>query len=610
MIRLPYIVNPVIIDAQTTPENHPTQQVTLTQSAVVADQFVGNGLVFTWDLRNVDTDDIEEVSSSGSEVRGLTVKFFADHGIVIDRVSHVELKGVSVYDNGRSGVMISGQAAHHNSITGSIIGNDDVAWDLRNKKYGVLIQNGAHDNTIGSPSSRNTITGNGEAGVFIVNSNNNVINGNIIGLKNDGATFANRTQDIGVYVYSNSTGNRIGSQVALAGGNIVAPSNVISGQRSHGVLIAGTSNRVQGNFIGTDLTGLLKRGNGGSGVVVANNDNTIGGEASEANVISGNGGDGVTVNGEGTTNNTVSRNRVGLGNDGTTKIGNNGFGISLQAGTSGNTIIKNVVKENKKAGIPDEDKKNFLLENITAANIGLGIDIGIAGVTTEGMPVINSAFIQFGTTTATVTGSLLSTPASTFLIEIYGNTVPDESGHGEGEFFLGTVEVTTNGAGYATFTASVEASEGLFITATATDLVEGGTSEFAFNVVAFTPGAVQAYVFIDYDGNGIADYEDVNYTGADIFVFLQLEGGNNGGPTYFGVVDSNGMVTFENVMAGSYTLSFTPPVGYAFTLQDQGINDYADSDVNSVGMTDPFILTPGEWNFSFAAGLIPLFGNG
>lgn len=78
-------------------------------------------------------------------------------------------------------------------------------------------------------------------------------------------------------------------------------------------------------------------------------------------------------------------------------------------------------------------------------------------------------------------GSLNSTPNSTFALDFYGNAQADPSGHGEGERYLGSAAVTTDGSGNATFSVTLPgpvASEE-FITATATDAGTGSTSEFS-----------------------------------------------------------------------------------------------------------------------------------
>jgi len=78
-----------------------------------------------------------------------------------------------------------------------------------------------------------------------------------------------------------------------------------------------------------------------------------------------------------------------------------------------------------------------------------------------------------------VFGTLDSAPNATFSVEFFSNLSCDSSGFGEGQGFLGTVSVTTDAAGQATFQANVPVPSGAaFVTATATDPV-GNTSEFS-----------------------------------------------------------------------------------------------------------------------------------
>ena len=58
--------------------------------------------------------------------------------------------------------------------------------------------------------------------------------------------------------------------------------NIISGNAQYGVSIPGgdaTADLVEGNFIGTDVTGTIRLGNGYSGVFISAQSNTIGGTA-------------------------------------------------------------------------------------------------------------------------------------------------------------------------------------------------------------------------------------------------------------------------------------------------------------------------------------------
>ena len=134
--------------------------------------------------------------------------------------------------------------------------------------------------------------------------------------------------------------------VAIAGtdGNLIgisqttpASSNLLSGNRPAGVLISGSNNLVEGNRIGTDVTGTAALPNGtGVAIIYIGSDNTIGGTAPGAgNLISGNRRDGIGMYGG--ASNLVEGNRVGTDASGTQALGN-GYGIELFSGSVSSTI--------------------------------------------------------------------------------------------------------------------------------------------------------------------------------------------------------------------------------------------------------------------------------
>lgn len=93
------------------------------------------------------------------------------------------------------------------------------------------------------------------------------------------------------------------------GGTTAGARNVVSGNNSSGIRIAvagATGNLVQGNFIGTDVTGLTALGNRDGIVVNGAPNNTFGGTIDGAgNLISGNLVSGVVIVGAGATGNQV-----------------------------------------------------------------------------------------------------------------------------------------------------------------------------------------------------------------------------------------------------------------------------------------------------------------
>jgi len=123
-------------------------------------------------------------------------------------------------------------------------------------------------------------------------------------------------------------------------------------------------------------------------------------------------------------------------------------------------------------------------------NGGLGIDLGLPGVTAndegdddqgsnrrQNFPVLESAVAG----SLTVTGSLNSRPEAGLRVEFFVNEECDPSSHGEGDVFVGSVDVQTDVDGNADFElqSPADVDEGSFVTATATNLGTRDTSEFS-----------------------------------------------------------------------------------------------------------------------------------
>src|SRR5262249_46763935 len=93
-----------------------------------------------------------------------------------------------------------------------------------------------------------------------------------------------------------------------------------------------TGNVVQGNYLGTDYTGTQPLGNNdGVTVDTGASYNTIGGTTSGArNVISGNVRNGIFLMGSGATYNVVEGNYVGTDVSGKVALGNQNDGIAVE----------------------------------------------------------------------------------------------------------------------------------------------------------------------------------------------------------------------------------------------------------------------------------------
>jgi hypothetical protein len=147
-----------------------------------------------------------------------------------------------------------------------------------------------------------------------------------------------------------------------------------------------------------------------------------------------------------------------------------------------------------------------IYRNSLHSNGNLGLDLAADGVTLndpgdvdtgpnarQNFPLLNNIITADGGATSTINGSLSSTAGDTFRIEFFANDSCDPSTFGEGELFIGSQNVTTDGSGNAmiAFGGASSFVGRPFITATATNLFTSGTSEFSFCMQAITPSAVQ-----------------------------------------------------------------------------------------------------------------------
>ena len=179
------------------------------------------------------------------------------------------------------------------------------------------------------------LQGNGSFDGLTISSNGNTVRG----LQVQG--FAN-----GI-VISSGSGNTIG-------GTMAAARDVVGGNTGAGIVVRGSGNTIQGNYLGLNATGGIN-GNG-SGIQISANatNNQIGGTGSgAANVISGNTGDGVTFNGSaaGSSPNQLVGNVIGLLAANGTDARGNGVGVTVASGASGNVISGNTIGFNSDDGI-------------------------------------------------------------------------------------------------------------------------------------------------------------------------------------------------------------------------------------------------------------------
>ncbi len=258
------------------------------------------------------------------------------------------------------------------------------------------------------------------------------------------------------------------------------------------------------NRVGTNSAGTAALGNGRSGIFFGGE-----GRAVTGNLISGNREHGLFLFREGTAPNRVQGNRIGTDITGTAAIGNVGNGVHASGGpnTIGGTDSSqgNVIAFNGGAGVAlpaDFGLFAAILSNSIFSNVGLGIDLGDDGVTPndvcdgdtgpndlQNFPVISG--VDGSASSTTIQGQLNSTPSTAYLLQFFASAAADPSGFGEGANLLGSTMVTTDSACNASFsvTLPVAVAAGHFVTATATDPLMR-TSEFS-NALAFVPQTPQ-----------------------------------------------------------------------------------------------------------------------
>jgi CSLREA domain-containing protein len=512
------ITKPVTIDGTTQPGFSGTPLIELNGAGAGANTGVGfSGSAF------------------GSVIKGLIINRFGSYGINTDGASitvqgcfiGTNAAGTAAQANAAGGIRLNGggnliggtTAPARNVISGNtsdgidiVSGGSTIQGNLigtnaagsaavANSGKGIFVNN-ANNSMIGGTAAGagNVVSGNSGYGIVISGNSatNNQVQGNLIG------TNASGTAKVPNGSPGNTGGITVGGSNNTIGGTAAGARNVISGNNNQGIDLAGTANLVQGNFIGPDITGSVALGNLGSGIAVGGSNHLIGGTSAAArNVISGNGAVGVFLcscvgPGSGI---QVQGNYIGVRVDGMGALAN-ARGV-LIAGLSNNTIggtaagASNLISDNGGAGVAVASTNggstgNAILGNSIFSNGGLGIDLNNDGIVNpndncdadtgannlQNYPVLTSA--TAGATNTTIQGTINSTANTQFRIEFFSNSSCNSSGNGEGQTFLGSTTVMTNGSctGSFMFVVPNASLAGTIITATATD-AGNNTSEFS-----------------------------------------------------------------------------------------------------------------------------------
>ncbi len=388
------------------------------------------------------------IAAGGS---GTTVK-----GFVIQNMDH--------------GVNIS--SSDNNVVQCNMFGLNQSGTALAtNTLGGVYIGGGSTGNMIGglNPGDGNIITGNG-IGIILVESSDTEIYGNTIGL-NLAGDAALSALSAGIEI-SDSDGT-------IIGGSTAAHRNVISGAQadefSSGLNIDGLSDNttIQGNYFGTDTTGLVNIPSNNKNIEICDNigctgfgqgpisNITIGGaNAGEGNVFGptsqATGGSEITINEFDISNISIKGNSFGVGSDGTTLLGGSRSGWIYSAGVVGLTIGGSNTGEGNVFAANGSQRALVVRDGSDVTIIGNMIGLLSDGVTTTGSFIDGgvalsdiSSGLVFGEATATG-GNFIVGDSSDFLLNINsvggGDLVIQNNGIGVNR--LGAV-VSSSGNGVA-----------------------------------------------------------------------------------------------------------------------------------------------------------------
>ncbi|HAZ47371.1 MAG TPA: hypothetical protein DCZ55_23675 [Cyanobacteria bacterium UBA11371] len=451
--------------------------------------------------------------------------------------------------NDRFGVTIFSRSATGNIVRGNYIGTDkDGIADLGNSIDGVRIDD-APNNTIGgnTAAERNIISGNDGMGVYITAaSTGSTVRGNYIGTNATGdAARGNSTAGIrieasgiiiqnnlisanpiggvwlnnsnnnqiqGNFIGSNATGTEnLGSRVSwglrldgssnnLIGGGTASARNLIVNSHQGGVGIGNNSNnnRVQGNYIGTNVAGTNALANeqgvwieGGvrNNIIGTDGDGTN--DANEGNLISGNSRNGILIVDGGTNNtnnNIVAGNRIGTNASGTGALANGFRGVEINAslniiGTDGNGIGDenegNLIAGNGMSGIEIRGHSNVVAGNRIGTNeAGTGsIGNGTYGIFIPGNSTNNRIGTDGNGRSDTLERNIISGNVTGVALRAFGNGVGNNSIAGN---YIGLA---------ADGTALGNSQFGILIDGNGSNNIIGGTGTVQGNAIAFNGSA-------------------------------------------------------------------------------------------------------------------------
>lgn len=271
-------------------------------------------------IADIDGDCKPDIELDGTNVGGVGLEVKNKNTIIYGMAITNYNTGI-LFDNSDSGLVLS-----------SYIGLGLSGLEDKGNNNGIIVQSNSNFTVIGSDSVcwRNVISGNNGDGIQVSNSDSTLIMGNFIGLGVDGDTILPNLSD-GIDV-------RDGSKVVFVGNTAGNTKSVISGNGLNAIRINNSETVfIMGNYLGTDSTGTLDKGNGANGIFLQNGAHFVGignGADDGRNIISGNSNNGVLIDG-GTTASLVDSvalfgNFIGVDVTGATALPNSNMGVRVE----------------------------------------------------------------------------------------------------------------------------------------------------------------------------------------------------------------------------------------------------------------------------------------
>jgi len=348
---LPDITAPVTIDGTTQPGYAGTPIIELNGEAIGATadglRVVGGGSTIRGMVINRFTDEGIRLSGKGgnavqgnfigTDVTGTVALGNWNIDIIVSGSPYSSIGGtapgagnvISGTSTGRSGPGVYGIGLRVESSSGTVIQGNRIGTDvtgtadLGNVRWGIWVTDSTNT-TIGgtAPGAGNVISGNGENGIDLYSGNSRtIIQGNLIGTDVTGTVALGNGKD-GIILN--------GSPYTTIGGTAPGAGNVVSANGWRGIFIGDTAPGpvIQGNHVGTDITGTSALGNQRDGVYISRTQNTMlgGTAAGAANTIAYNHAQGVIVAGATARGNTIRGNSI---------HSNDGLGIYIDPGSNG-----------------------------------------------------------------------------------------------------------------------------------------------------------------------------------------------------------------------------------------------------------------------------------